>query len=210
MPIRLAAFDLDGTLIRDRTCIEAIAVSIGRTREVAAFESLDVRDVNAMTAARGTIAGWFQPVPQVALLHALEQLTIAPRTEEAFSVLKAKGIRTAIVSLTWKPAVEWFARRFGADYAIGTDHTDTGIVHVWPSDKGRWIEETTHALALDRREVAAVGDSDGDREMLAAAGLRIFVGQRPPEMPETIHLPGADMLDVAHVILERSSRGDLR
>jgi phosphoserine phosphatase len=43
--IRLAAFDLDGTLIHDRTCVESVARMIGREEECAAFERLDMRDV---------------------------------------------------------------------------------------------------------------------------------------------------------------------
>ncbi len=43
-PIRLAAFDLDGTLIRGSTCVEGIARAIGRVEECAAFEALAIRD----------------------------------------------------------------------------------------------------------------------------------------------------------------------
>ncbi len=38
MAIRLAAFDLDGTLVREQTCVMAIASAIGRTEECAEFE----------------------------------------------------------------------------------------------------------------------------------------------------------------------------
>jgi len=203
MPIRLAAFDLDGTLIRDRTCIEAVVESIGRTDEVAAFESLDVRDLDGMTAARNSIAGWLRPFPTDVLLRDVRDLALAPGTEEAFSLLRSHNVITAILSLTWKPAVDWFAERLGADFAIGTSHRDDGIDHVWPEDKGRWLLDFATQHKLDQRELAAVGDSDGDREMLAVAGLRIFVGNQPPCLPDVLHMPGADMYEVAERIVQQ-------
>jgi phosphoserine phosphatase len=204
MPIRLAAFDLDGTLIRDRTCIEAVVGSIGRTDEAAAFESLDVRDLDAMTAARNTIAAWLRPFPTDILLRDVRDLALAPRTEEAFSLLRSHRVSTAILSLTWKPAVDWFAQKLGADFAIGTSHGDAAIDHVWPEDKGRWLQDFATQHGLHPRELAAVGDSEGDREMLAAAGFGVFVGDRPPDIPNLVHMPGADMYEVAERIVEQS------
>jgi phosphoserine phosphatase len=201
MSIRLAAFDLDGTLIRDRTCIEAIVESVGRTEEAAAFESVDVRDLDAMTAARKTLVGWFRPFPTDVLLREVQKLTLAPGTDEAFTLLRSHDITTAILSLTWKPAVEWFAQRLGADFAVGTSHTDGGIEHVWPEDKGRWLRDMSLSLGLGVHEVAAVGDSDGDREMLSAAGLRICVGNPVPGLPHVLHMPDASMLEVAERIV---------
>ncbi|MEA2550362.1 MAG: phosphoserine phosphatase [Actinomycetota bacterium] len=202
MPIRLAAFDLDGTLIRDRTCVEAINSSIGRTEEAAAFERLDVRDRDGMTAARITMAGWYRPIPTEVLLHDVRGLALAPGTEEAFGFLRTHHVSTAIVSLTLKAAVDWFAERLGADFAVGTHITGEEIDHVWAEDKGRWLQAAAAKLGLHHQEVAAVGDSDGDREMLAAAGFRVFVGDRAPDTPDILHMPGANMYDVAQRILE--------
>jgi phosphoserine phosphatase len=201
MLIRLAAFDLDGTLIRDRTCVEAIAEAIGRTQETAAFEDLGVRDLAGMTTARTAMAGWYRPYSTEALLEPVQQLALAPGTVEGFELLRSRDVTTAILSLTWKPAVEWFAQKLGADHAIGTSHTDDGVEHVWPEDKGLWLREMSARLGLDIQEVAAVGDSDGDREMLAASGLRIFVGDSALELPGVLHMPGADMYDVAERIV---------
>ena len=204
MPIRLAAFDLDGTLVRDRTIIEAVVESIGRPDDAAAFGSLDVRDVEGMTAARNSLAGWFRPFPDDVLLRDVRELALAPGAEEAFGLLRTHHIRTAILSLTWRPAVDWFAERLGADFAIGTSHRDDGIDHVWPDDKGRWLRDFAARHQLDQRELAAIGDSDGDREMLAAAGFRVFVGDQPPELSNVLHMPGADMYEVAESIVEQS------
>jgi HAD superfamily phosphoserine phosphatase-like hydrolase len=202
MPIQLAAFDLDGTLIRDRTCVEAIAGSIGRTEEAAAFEDLNVRDVDAMTAARSKMAAWYRPVPTDILLREVRALALASGTDEAFRLLRRHQVSTAIVSLTLKSAVDWFAQRLGADFAVGTSMAGDVIDHVWPEDKGRWLREVATKQGLHQRELAAVGDSEGDREMLAAAGFRVFVGDQPLDLPDVLHMPGANMYEVAERIVE--------
>jgi HAD superfamily phosphoserine phosphatase-like hydrolase len=201
--IRLAAFDLDGTLVRGETCVQAIARTVGRSDECAVFERLSMRDVAAVTHARETMAAWYRPYSLDELTHALDRLTLAPGSEEAFRLLRRHGVATAIVSITWSFAVESFARRLGADYAHGTHLTPSGIEHVWPADKGDWLRGLIKRLELDPASVAAVGDSDGDRELLDAAGLRFFVGERPPDVPQLVHVPHANMLDIARLIVGR-------
>jgi phosphoserine phosphatase len=73
-----------------------------------------------MTAARNTIAGWFQPFATDVLLRHVRDLALAPGTEDAFSLLRTNHVSTAILSLTWKPAVDWCAEKLGADFAVGT------------------------------------------------------------------------------------------
>lgn len=204
--IRLAAFDLDGTLVRGETCVQAIARSIGRSDECDAFERLSMRDVAGVTRAREAMAGWYRPYSPDELARELDGLTLAPGSEEAFRLLRRQGVATAIVSITWSFAVDWFARRLGADYAHGTRLTETGVEHVWPADKGRWLRALMKRLELHTASVAAVGDSDGDRELLECAGLRFFVGDRAPDLPQLVHMPRANMLEVAWLITRHPAR----
>jgi phosphoserine phosphatase len=201
MAIRLVAFDLDGTLVRDETCVEAIARRIGRSEESAAFERLSIRDVEAVTAARETFAEWFRGYSEEELVAGLYDLNLAPGTKQAFDLLRARGIATAIVSITWNVAVEWFASRLGADHTLGTRHGGAGIEHVWPSDKGPWLRDLSTRLGLRPDQVAAVGDSANDYDLLEAAGLRFFVGETRPEIPDVVHVPDADMEEIARRVI---------
>jgi HAD superfamily phosphoserine phosphatase-like hydrolase len=202
--IRLAAFDLDGTLVRDRTCVEAIARTISREEECAAFERLQMRGrphVLAVTAAREAMAEWYRPYTYEELTAGLSELTLAPGSEEAFALLRRHGVVTAIVSITWSFAVEWFARRLGADYAHGTRLIDGRVEHVWPADKGRWLRSLSKRLDLPQQAVAAVGDSEGDRELLEAAGVRYCVGARKVEVVDVVHMPRASILEIAQQVV---------
>jgi phosphoserine phosphatase len=193
--IRLAAFDLDGTIVRDRTCVESIARTIGREEECAAFERLGMRDVLAVTAARDAMAEWYRPYTHEELTAGLSDLRLSSGSEEAFELLRRHGVVTAIVSITWSFAVEWFARRLQADYAHGTRLIDGRIEHVWPADKGRWLRSLTKRLDLPQQAVAAV---EGDRELLEAAGVRYCVGARQIEVAGVMHVPRASILEIAH------------
>ncbi len=202
MAIALVAFDLDGTLVRGETCVEAIARRIGRTEECAAFEGLDAsRDVEEVTTAREAMAEWYRDYAEEELVAGLLDLDLAPGTEQAFDLLRAKGITTAIVSITWSVAVEWFARRLGAEHTLGTRHGEGGIEHVWPSDKGPWLRDLTARLGLRLDQVAAVGDSANDRDLLEAARLRFFVGASPPVISDLVHLPEGSIDGIARWII---------
>jgi phosphoserine phosphatase len=201
MAIRLVAFDLDGTLIRGRTCVEAIAAAMGRVEESAAFERIPMRDIAGLTAARSAMAEWIRPLGADALVPALAGLQLAPGAEEAFALLRERAIETAIVSITASFAVEWFADRLGAQHAVGTRITATGVEHFWPADKGAWLTALAGERDLAPAEIAAVGDSDGDRELLEAAGLRFFVGRRPPDLAAVRHRPDGDIAAIAREIV---------
>jgi len=201
MAIRLVAFDLDGTLIRDRSCVQAIAHTIGRDEECAEFERLEMRDEINVRAAREAMAVWYRDYSSEELVAGLKQLTLAPGAEEAFALLRRRGVTIAIISITWSFAVEWFARRLGADHAHGTRLTPTGIEHVWPAEKGAWLSALTDQLRLTPRQVAAVGDSSGDRELLEAASTRFFVGLDPPDLDGLVHVPDANLMTIADRIL---------
>src|SRR6266567_6787443 len=117
-PIGLAAFDLDGTLLRGQTVCEAIALQLGHSGRMRELESLTEPD--DIRAAREEMVEWYRLVPVSELHAALGSLQFAPGALEGFRLLKEHRISTAIVSITWEFAVEWFARQFDADYFVGT------------------------------------------------------------------------------------------
>ena len=201
--IRLAAFDLDGTIVRDATCVEAIARGLGRTAEARSFEALSMRDVPAITHARERMARWFDHVSLDEACATLGTLPLAPGCAECFERLREAGVTTAVVSITWEPAVAWFADELGIEHRLGTAlRGDGSIAHVWPADMAAWVEQLRDELGVPADAVAAVGDSDGDRELLAAAALRIAVGRATVDgVQGVVHLPRADLRDVADCIL---------
>ena len=72
-----------------------------------AFEAL--RSRKDMEIARYAMLEWYAPYEQATLLGYLRDLRLAPGVREAFGRLKAEGVRTALVSITWQFAVDWLA-----------------------------------------------------------------------------------------------------
>ena len=200
----LVVFDLDGTLLRGPTVCELFASAIGRLEQMRKFETYVTK--TDITRAREEMARWYSGASRDTLMQALGSAQWAPRAAEGVALLKAAGVRVAIASITWDFAVKRFAEKLNVDDSIGTGLSDRGeITHVWPEDKPAWVDALAKRLQLDSTRVAAVGDSQGDRGMLTAAGLPYFVG--PRELPGTtfLHRPSADIATLAEEILAQWS-----
>ena len=202
--MKLAAFDLDGTLVRGESVWEAIARGIGRLERVREMEQFRPDQVAEITAAREESAGWYSAFTNDELLEHVSPIRVAPGVDDGFALLHAHGFKIAVVSLTWEFAVEWFAGRFGGDYYIGTGLSSDGeITHFWHRDKALWLARLARRLGVDMDDVAAVGDSRGDGPMLSAVGHPYWVGETvPPQLNgEVIHEPDGDIRVVAESIL---------
>lgn len=197
----IAAFDLDGTLLRGPTVSEVIAGRLGRLKEMRRFEGFTQE--SDIVAAREEMSRWYAAKPVSTLLGYLEDATWAPGAKEAISRLQTRGIEVAIVSITWQAAVGWFAAQLGVRRFLGTQLLPDGeILHVFGSDKARYLRELVETTGVSRDRVAAVGDTLGDVEMLREASLRFFVGKEAPTVVSVHHLPDADLTLVADRILE--------
>lgn len=168
------------------------------------FERLDPRSHEDVAAAREEMATWFAGMDGEACCAPLTAVRLAPGAEDAFALLRAHGVLTAIVSITWEFAVEWFARSLCADHWVGTRLADDGRVHhFWPADKASWLRELMKQHGVPAERVAAVGDSRGDIELLHVAGRSIYVGaELPPELNGALHLPDGNILSLARSLLD--------
>lgn len=201
--LRLAAFDVDGTLLRGENIYGCIGRHIGRSTEMAAFELLRARE--DLTTGRETMLEWYLPFSKARLIEHLADLRLAPGVTQGFARLKAAGVKIALVSITWQFAVEWLASELGADYAVGTGwREDNTLSHFWPEDKAIYLNSLLAELKLAQGSLAAVGDSHGDIPMLNLASRSYFVGETPPmELLHAQHWPDADIDDIVLDMLAR-------
>jgi phosphoserine phosphatase len=154
--------------------------------------------------ARAEMAEWYRGHSVASLRESLRETSWAPGAHEAIRRLQGAGILVAVASYTWKFAVEWFAQELNVRHYLGTDLSPEGrILHVWSRDKGHWLVALASKEGVPQERTAAVGDSLGDADMFQVAGLRIFVGaQLSDGIGEVIHMPQADLRDVADRILD--------
>ena len=206
--MRLAAFDLDGTLLRGQTACEAIAEGIGRLGRMREFEQLGSSQIENIMAAREEMAQWYSAFTFSDLCKHLATIRVAPGVDEGFALLHDHGFKIAIISLTWDFAVEWFASKLGADYSVGTGLSPGGLItHFWAQDKALWLTGLAGKLGVDMKDVAAMGDSSGDIPMLLSVGHRYWVGQTiPPQLEgKVIHDPSGDVYLAAQRMIEAQS-----
>lgn len=198
----LIAFDVDGTLLRGPSICACVAAGIGREREMAALEyGHSIADI---AYARATMAVWYSSVGIDALLGYLRTVRLAPGAREGIALLRAAGVKVALVSLSWQFALDWLLRELSADYAAGASFATDGTVrHFWPKDKARWLRARARALGLTRADVVAVGDSPTDLPMLRFAASGYYVGCDPlPGLPAQVrHRPATDIAVLAREVL---------
>jgi phosphoserine phosphatase len=199
----LVAFDVDGTLLRGETICECLGRGIGKTEEMKVFESLTSRA--QISEARRAMLEWFTPLGRDRLLSFMNTARLAPGSRAGFARLRGLRITTALVSISWRFAVDWLAAELGADHSIGTDWLYTGeVVDFWPDDKVTWLAALLRKQGLSPHALVAIGDSAGDMPMLAYAGRAYFVG---PEMPVPLfrhvrHWPNANIEELVADIVE--------
>src|SRR5579884_606294 len=163
--IRLVAFDVDGTLVHGETLSETLARRVGYLSRMQEIER--IQEEIDFIPAREEIASWFRSIPFAELCTCLQSIRLAPGVKEGLALLKRHQIKIALVSITWEFAVEWLAQKLGADYFVGTRLSIEGdITHFWAQDKASWLCELAQQLDLHLEQIAAVGDSNGDRYML--------------------------------------------
>lgn len=198
----LVVFDLDGTLLRGPTVCELLAAPLGKSKEMKRLEMSSTK--REVKKARAEMARWYKGVPRKRLLRSLDALTWAPGARAAVQDLKNAGLEVAIASITWQFAVEEIAKRLAIAHFLGTYLQDDGrIVHTWAKDKASWLLRLMSSLSLPPERTAAVGDSTNDMPMLAIANLRFYVGSDVPQRIACIHMPSADLTQIAEEIIAR-------
>jgi phosphoserine phosphatase len=185
--IGLVVMDMDSTLINIE-CIDEIADMQGLKPQVAAITE---------SAMRGEIEFAESLRRRVALLAGLddsalqrvydERLQLNPGAETLLAALKARGIRTLLVSGGFTFFTERLKLRVGLDFAHANtleiiDGKLTGNVlgNVLDAQgKADWLNRTRLELGLRPEQVVAVGDGANDLKMMAAAGIGIAYHAKP-------------------------------
>ena len=203
--MKLAIFDVDGTLLRGDTACQVIARHLGtydRMCEMERASALTSRE--EVIAYREEMAGWYMEAGLDSVVSALADLPWAPGAHEGIERLRISGFEVALASITWSFAVDQIASQLGVTRwaATGLDFGTGVIDHAWGETKRDFLLERAKELAITNEETAAVGDSSGDFEMLDAADLGIYVGAEPPDIQGVVHMPCADILSVAARILD--------
>jgi len=191
---RLAVFDMDSTLIQAEV-IDELAREAGVFEQVAALTERSMRGEldfqQSFTARLAQLKG----LPQSALQRVYQRLRLMDGAERLFAGLKAKGIKTAILS----GGFDYFARglqeRLGIDWILANkldiqDGKLTGLAKppiVDAKAKAQRLTELAQQLGVRLDQCIAVGDGANDLPMLKLAGLGIAYHAKPKVKAEAKH-----------------------
>jgi phosphatidylglycerophosphatase C len=195
----IAAFDFDGTLtVRDsfmafliwRTPLVRLAAAFLRLAPAAAAYLIH-RDRGRLKAAGVRILIGRMPRTELqsqaeAFASAVYEKLLRPDARAAWARHRAEGLKLVIVTASPEDMVAPFARRLGADALIGTrlavdaEGRLTGALDGANCRGPEKLRRLHEAFGPGVNLAFAYGDTDGDREMLAAAAsghMKCFTGR---------------------------------
>ena len=167
--IRLAVFDLDGTL----TSIDSLWRYLHDS-----FGTWDKGRISAQRYEQGEIsytewaeadARCWKGISTVALTEVVEQVPYREGVREVFKHLRQNAVKTAIVSAGLSVLADKFAKELEADFVeanelVIDDGALSGGIRVKVSvvDKGRIVENIAAKASVRMQETALIGDRGND------------------------------------------------
>ena len=187
---KLALFDLDGTLTREKSAWEYIHRRLGVWEGYAEkFQAAFLRGEITYPRFCEMDAEVWKGMRVSEMKRILREVPLYEGIEDLVGYLRAKGIKLGIISSGLSFLSEWIKERYGFDYAVAnelgvTDGVLNGRIkiHVHYDQKGKWVQEAKRKFKARKDEVIAIGDSTGDIAMFQMAGLSIAFNSRSPQL----------------------------
>ena len=187
---KLALFDLDGTLTKEKSAWEYIHRRLGVWDGYAEkFQESFVRgEISYDEFCRRDAAIW-RGMKVSEIKRILQEIPFQPGTEETIVYLKGRGVKLGMISSGLSFLAEWVKEKFGFDYAIANDLlTEDGVltgdikINVHYDQKAEWVEVARKKFQAQREEVLAVGDSTGDIPMFQMCGFSVAFNCFSPQL----------------------------
>ena len=193
--VRLAVFDLDGTLKQARDPYVYLHTHLGT------LEASEPITAKGMSGAlpyeewlRQDVSLW-RGVPRERLVALFRRNPYLPGAREVIHELQARGIDVAIISSGLLLHAQLVAEELGITHAIGNEiffvekngqWVVSGEVkaHCPYSEKGRVLAELQARLGVSPQETLAVGDTRGDIPMFRRARVSVAVHPNHPAVTQ--------------------------
>ncbi len=210
--LKLAIFDLDGTLKQARDPYVYLHTRLGTLEASQAFFAdgfagrISYEDWLLLDAAlwKGT------PLATVQALF--RENPYLPGAVETVKGLKARGVNLALVSTGTQIHAEMVAEELGFDrvlcnYVFAQDGVISGEVQVQVPEggKGAAVEDILAAFAVPPKDCLAVGDTRSDADMFQRVGVSIAVAPNHARLREkaTLVLEEPDLTPIIPWLVRR-------
>jgi phosphoserine phosphatase len=207
---RLAAFDMDSTLIQQEV-IDEIASVISIKPQIAAITAAAMNGELDFEASLRKRCALLKGVPSDVWETLKPRITLNEGAADLIKALKRLGFKTAVLSGGFTPLTSWMGAQLGLDYAFAN--------HLVVSDDGKILtgeltgeivhaeKKRQHVLEISEKEgilldqVLVVGDGANDLPMMAVAGLGVAFHAKPKvQMQAPARLNSASMMDILYLM----------
>ncbi len=182
--IKLVVFDMDGTLLRERSCWEYIHRHFGvdNTEMLKLYMEHKISD---QEFAESDIRLWKEnsdeKVNESYINSILDEIKPIEGAEELIHALQKNGVKTAILSGGIKYLANKWAEKWNMECAIANrivDDEDGNLKAIIESSghaKGPIMDQLLEKMGFTKEEVASVGDTNVDIPLFQRSGLGIAV-----------------------------------
>ena len=196
--VRLAAFDMDGTVLEHNSSWVAIHRHFGTEHKGAASLRLYTEGkIGYREFMRRDISSWPEGVMRHEIVEILSGYKIRREAPGVFDRLKRQGIKTALVTSGIDILAKEVTGKLGIDYWLANGLRfdrdgrllPTGIGRVDPTRKDLAYLRLLFRVGIPRKKTIAVGDTIYDLAFLKSAGLGFMLAHttRVPD-PDIIHI----------------------
>lgn len=182
---KLIAFDLDGTLLVEKSSWNAIHEYFG-TKSIArqTYDLYCKGIIDYKEFMKRDIAAWPKPLHISKISEILSNLNLREEAKEVVDAIHRKGIETAIISAGISLLADSVAKKLNIKHIYANELcvdengflTGDGIMRVDLMFKHLTLIELVESLGLSLRECIAVDDSINDIKFLQIAGLGLYFG----------------------------------
>jgi len=205
-PFKLALFDLDGTLTKEKSAWEYIH------RRLGVWDGYAERFQEAFLRGEITYGRFCQMDAEIwkgmkasELERILREIPLYEGMEDLLRYLRSKGMKLGIISSGLSFLSDWIKDRYGFDYAVANElGVENGVlngsikINVHYDRKKEWVQEAQRRFQARKEEILAVGDSTGDVDMFQMAGLSIAFNSFSPKLNSvaTLSICSLDLRDL--------------
>ena len=187
---KLAVFDLDGTLTRERSIWEYIHKRLGKWYGYAEIYQHQFRagEITYEEFCERDALVW-KGMRVAEMVEIAKTVPFHSGADDLIRYMKQKGLTLSLVSSGLSVLSNWVHRRFGFDFSISNDLLhENGIltgkvkIRVHNDQKAEWVRSILKRFDLRPEESIAIGDSSGDLEMFRTTGYSIAFNSSSREL----------------------------
>ena len=189
--IKLVVFDMDGTLLRPRSCWAYIHKHFG-TDNSEMLEKYIKHKIDDKEFVKSDISLWQEKsdkkIDEKYINSILDEIKPIEGAEKLVTQLHKKGIETVFLTGGIQFLADKWAKKWNMKKALGNELIDgdnghlIAIINASGHAKGPVMEKLLKEMNLEQENVAAVGDTVVDVPMFERAGLSIAVNTDKEEV----------------------------